>query len=143
MSYKSTTWPPTQLSHFHSGGPLGDTWALKSQHAHPRHADFVKRPKIIAPPSILKHSKQLEYVHIAVPINRNPSFFQSPGLCASYGIRGCPGIRSGLPWIPWISRVTGHGFLASMDSVAYGPGFHGFHACHAFQLVILRIPWLS
>ena len=39
---KWTTWPRTQLSHFHLGGSLGDTWALKSQKTRPRHADFMK-----------------------------------------------------------------------------------------------------
>ena len=39
---KWTTWPRRQLPHFHPGGPLGDTWALKSQKTHSRHAILWK-----------------------------------------------------------------------------------------------------
>ena len=39
---KWPTWPRPQLPHFHPSGPLGDTWALKSQKTCSRHTDFMK-----------------------------------------------------------------------------------------------------
>ena len=39
---KWTTWPRPQLPYFHPSGPLGDTWALKSQKTCSRHAILWK-----------------------------------------------------------------------------------------------------